>query len=104
MKKSSKIIYSILAVFGIFIIGASLYYVIANNENKNKNNELKEKVLSEINYLEEKIVNIFNQMNQIEYDNYKISVESIEQGETNSSSEDTNDETSGQSNSTSSGN
>ena len=104
MKKSSKIIYSILAVFGIFIIGASLYYVIANNENKNKNNEIKEKVLSEINYLEEKIVNIFNQMNQIEYDNYKISVESIEQGETNSSSEDTNDETSGQSNSTSSGN
>ena len=42
LKKSSKIIYSILAVFGIFIIGASLYYVIANNENKNKNNESNE--------------------------------------------------------------
>ena len=104
LKKSSKIIYSILAVFGIFIIGASLYYVIANNENKNKNNDIKQKVISEISYLEEKTVNIFNKMNQIEYDNYKISVENIEEGQSSGASEDTNDENNQQNTSESSSN
>lgn len=104
LKKSNKIIYSIFIVFGIFIIGASLYYVIANNENKNKNNDIKEKVISEISYLEEKTVNIFNKMNQIEYDNYKISVENIEEGQSSGASEDTNDENNQQSTSESSSN
>lgn len=104
LKKSNKIIYSIFIVFGIFIIGASLYYVIANNENKNKNNDIKEKVISEISYLEEKTVNIFNKMNQIEYGNYKISVENIEEGQSSGASEDTNDENNQQSTSESSSN
>ena len=47
--------------------------------------------MSEINYMEQKIVLLFNKMNQIEYENYKISTESIESSE--SSSEGTNGET-----------
>ena len=41
--------------------------------------------------MEQKIVLLFNKMNQIEYENYKISTESIESSE--SSSEGTNGET-----------
>ena len=91
MKKNSKFMYSLIIVVGIIIIGAGIYYVVAKNENKSNQNEIKQKVLSEINYMEQKIVLLFNKMNQIEYENYKISTESIESSE--SSSEGTNGET-----------
>lgn len=91
MKKNSKFMYSLILVVGIIIIGAGIYYVVAKNENKSNQNEIKQKVLSEINYMEQKIVLLFNKMNQIEYENYKISTESIESSE--SSSEGTNGET-----------
>lgn len=91
MKKNSKFMYSLIIVVGIIIIGAGIYYVVAKNENKSNQNENKQKVLSEINYMEQKIVLLFNKMNQIEYENYKISTESIESSE--SSSEGTNGET-----------
>lgn len=91
MKKNSKFMYSLIIVVGIIIIGAGIYYVVAKNENKSNQNEIKQKVWSEINYMEQKIVLLFNKMNQIEYENYKISTESIESSE--SSSEGTNGET-----------
>ena len=91
MKKNSKFMYSLIIVVGIIIIGAGIYYVVAKNENKSNQNEIKQKVSSEINYMEQKIVLLFNKMNQIEYENYKISTESIESSE--SSSEGTNGET-----------
>ena len=91
MKKNSKFMYSLIIVVGIIIIGAGIYYVVAKNENKSNQNEIKQKVLSEINYMEQKIVLLFNKMNQIEYEKYKISTESIESSE--SSSEGTNGET-----------
>lgn len=88
MKINSKIAYSVLIVAGIIIIGAGIYYVVANNENNQNNKEnMENKVLSEITYIEGKIVNLFNKMNQVEYENYKISVENIEESSSNESSE-----------------
>ena len=95
MKKNIKFIYSLIIVIGIIIIGSGIYYVVANNQNRDDQNEMKEKVLSEIKYVEQKLVVLFNKMNQIEYENYKISTESIEDSQ--NSSEDTSGQTSNQS-------
>ena len=102
MKNNKKIIYSIIIIISIIVIGAGLYYVIANNEEKRENKLIEEKISSEIDYLEDKIVNLFNKMNQIEYENYKISTEKIE-GNTSSSEDDTSSNSNGSSSSESSG-
>lgn len=102
MKNNKKIIYSIIIIISIIVIGAGLYYVIANNEEKRENELIEEKISSEIDYLEDKIVNLFNKMNQIEYENYKISTEKIE-GNTSSSEDDTSSNSNESSSSESSG-
>lgn len=73
MKKYKKIAYIILflliCVFGVFI------YLDASN--KNKEEDIHKKTYTEVIYLESKLVDLFNTMNNIEIRNYNISVGKI---------------------------
>ena len=79
MKKKGKIFYSILVTFIVIIIGFGIYFVSASPQNKE---DINGKILSELDYVEETLVKFFNQMNNIEYENYKLSVQTIDKGET----------------------
>lgn len=74
MKKYSKIAYIILILI-LSISGFSIYKTA--NKSQSKEDE-KRKALSEIKYLENKFVDLFNQMNNITFENYKISSTNIE--------------------------
>ena len=99
MKKYKKIVYLFL-VFVIFALVVILYSNINSNANKKT---VKEKGLAEVKYLENKIVTLFNEMNNIDTRNYTISVNEISEQSKNqknqSSSESESDSGSGNSDS-----
>ena len=104
MKKYKKIAYILLMVI-IAILSVTIY---ANASKENKESQ-KEKNVSEIKFLESKLVNLFNEMNNIEARNYDISVSEIsneakDQKNSNSTKEENteNSEMSGGSNETNS--
>ena len=72
MKKFKKIAYIILIVI-IIVLGFVIYSISASDTK----NDTREKAKSEISYFESKIVYMFNSLNNIEYQNYKLSVEEI---------------------------
>ena len=72
MKKFKSLVYIVL----IIIIGI-LAFLIFKNVNKNDGQNQKEKALSETKYVESKLVNLLNTMNNIETRNYEISVSKI---------------------------
>ncbi len=76
MKKFKRIAYIILIA-----IVAVLSLTIYTNANKDNGETEKEKVLSQIKYLETKLVNLFNTMNNIKTTDYNIIVTEIS-GET----------------------
>ena len=84
MKKSHKIIYFSITIFAIILIGFGIYNAVYS-ANK-KDDEIDAKVISEIEYLDEKLVSFFNEMNNVEYENYKLVVQNL--GTTNNSGED----------------
>ncbi|MCI8411345.1 MAG: hypothetical protein HFJ40_02670 [Clostridia bacterium] len=89
MKKFKKLAYIVLIVI-IFVLSLTVY----TNATKDDSKSQKEKTYSEIKYLESKLVNLLNSMNNIEARNYKVSVsETTEQStkktsDSNSSSSD----------------
>ena len=72
MKKFKKI-----AFFVLFLIIIILSFTIYTNASKNNENDIREKSLSEIKYVESKLINLFNSLNNIEFENYKISSQEI---------------------------
>lgn len=92
MKKGRKWIYLLVAVFVLIAVGFGTYKVIAGQKNGEDN--AKEKAQSEIDYLEGKIVELFNNMNGIEFENYKLSVTEIKGEETKSSKGSSSDSSS----------
>lgn len=82
MKKYTKIAY-IAVILLIILIGFFMYKVSGKNE---KNEDIKSKTSSEIKYIESKFLNLFNQMNNINFDKYKISVSEIKQSNQKQSS------------------
>ncbi len=75
----------------LFIIVVILSLTIYTNASKNDEQDQKQKAFSEIQFLETKLVNLFNTMNNIETRNYKIitselSKESTKKTQTDSSS------------------
>lgn len=72
MKKYKKIAY----IFLIIIIAVLSVILYANVSKGNENNQ-KEKTFSEIEFLETKLVNLLNDMNNVETRNYNISVSEI---------------------------
>ena len=86
MKKYRKIAYLVLIVI-IIVLSIALYV----NISKGSEGKEEERKTSEINFLEEKLVNLFNEMNNIQTRNYSISVSEIseqskKQKDSNSSS------------------
>lgn len=95
MKNLKRIGYIILIVI-IAILG----FVIYSNANKGEENNQQEKVLSEIKYVESKLVQLFNEMNKIESRNYSIAIGEISKdNNSNQSSGQSNGQSSGQSSS-----
>lgn len=72
MKKYRKIAYLVLIVI-IIVLSMALYV----NISKGSEEKEEERKTSEINFLEEKLVNLFNEMNNIQTRNYSISVSEI---------------------------
>ena len=78
MKKYGKIAY-IMLILIIFIAGFCIYKVSA----KNNSEDINEKTLAEIKYLENEFQNLFNEINNIKFENYTISATNIEEDSNN---------------------
>ena len=84
MKKYGKIAY-IMLILIIFITGFCIYKVSA----KNNSEDINEKTLAEIKYLENEFQNLFNEINNIKFENYTISATNIEEDSEQSESSGT---------------
>ena len=94
--KNLKRIGYIILIVTIAVLG----FVIYSNANKGEENNQQEKVLSEIKYVESKLVQLFNEMNKIESRNYSISIGEISKdNNSNQSSGQSDGQSSGQSSS-----
>lgn len=82
MKKFQKIAYIILVA--IIVV---LFYVIYVNASKNNQVDQKQKTLTEIEWIESKIINLCNTMNNISFENYKLEVKMEEQESKTSNSQ-----------------
>ena len=72
MKKFKKIAY----IF-VFIIIILLIFMIYSSVAKDSEPDIRDKVFSEIEFFESKLIYMFNSLNNIEFENYKISTEDI---------------------------
>lgn len=97
MKKPLKILIYIFLIFLTILFGFFIYKVFAKQDKKQ--NDSIESCASEISYFEDKFVSLFNQLNNISFDNYKISASKIE--ETNNISDSSNNSSSSNNNSSS---
>ena len=74
MKNFKKVLIIFLVIFVLFMC----FYIYSNiSKASDYETNLRGKTLSEIKYLESKIIYIFNSLNNIEFENYKLSVEDI---------------------------
>ncbi len=83
MKKYTKFAYIILIV----IVLASVFFVFKIVKKDNSNENIEEKILSEIKHLESEFQDLFNQLDNISFEKYKISSSEIKQEEKESSNE-----------------
>lgn len=103
MKKFKKIAFLVLIVI-IVILSLSIYA----SANKDNSVDQKNKVFSEVKFIEGKIVNLLNSMNNIKFESYSISVSDISkdsktqeksEAESGSSKQESSQESSGEGNS-----
>ena len=80
MKKYGKFLYLIIFIILIVTLGF-LFYKVSRENKSNENENQKNKVFSEIKYLESKFIELFNDVNNINFDNYKISLSSSQKDE-----------------------
>ena len=98
MKKYKKMIYVFL-ILVIAILGVLLYY----NVSKGKSQDGKEKSFAEIEFLENKLVTLLNEMNHIETRNYNVSVSKITKQEEEQKSQTSSESSQSDSSSSNSG-
>lgn len=72
MKNFKKFSYAFVITF-IIVLSIFIYSTISKASDSN----IREKVLSELQYFESKVIYMFNSLNNIEFENYKISSEEI---------------------------
>lgn len=82
MKNLKKFSYIFVILFTI-ILSIIVYSTISKASDSNSN--MRDKVLSELQYFESKIIYIFNSLNNIEFENYKMSSEEISEASKESS-------------------
>lgn len=85
MEKYNKIAYIVIILI-ILLLGFFIYKVAGKNSS---NENLEEKTLSEIKHLENEFQNLFNQLNNISFENYKISSSEIKQEKNENQTEGT---------------
>lgn len=93
MKIYNKIAYIIIILVAI-ALGFSVYKVYGKN---GENEDIKNKSLSEIKYLESKFLNLFNQLNNVSFENYRISTSDIKNQESQKQSSNSSESSSGNS-------
>ncbi len=81
MKKYTKMAY-ISLILVIVLCVFSIYKVFA--ESQKENEDIKSKSLEEVKLLESKFLNLFNELNSIKFENYKISTSKIKQEKSSS--------------------
>lgn len=91
MKIYNKIAYIVLILITV-ALGISVYKVYGRN---GANEDVKNKSLAEIKFLENKFFNLFNQLNNINFENYTISSTDIKEQNQKSSSESSTGSSSG---------
>lgn len=82
MKKYTKIAYIVLILI-ILLSGFFIYKVSGKN---GTNDDTKAKALSDVKQIEKQFVDLFNQLNNITFENYKISSSKIEENQSSNSS------------------
>ena len=85
MKKYTKIAYIVLILI-VLLSGFFIYKVSGRNSSSEKS---KEKTLAEVKHLESEFQNLFNQLNNISFENYKISSSEIKKEENKTQSSGT---------------
>lgn len=75
MKKYKKIAYIVLLLL-VLISGFFIYKVLGKN---NSNEDINTKSLAEVKFLENKFLGLFNQINNISFENYKLSSREIKE-------------------------
>lgn len=87
MKKYTIIAYIALILI-ILLFGFFVYKVSGKN---NSDEDAKNKTLSEVKYLESKFLNLFNQLNNINFENYTISSSEIKKEDSENKSSNTSE-------------
>lgn len=90
MKKYQKIAYIFLVIF-VLSIAFVLFKAYANS---NKNEDEKEKTETEIQRIESSLVNMFNELNNIKFENYRINTSQINKEDLKDNSSSSASETS----------
>lgn len=84
VKKYKIFAYILIVVFIVAAISFATYRVMSKS--KTNEQQMKEKSHSEIEYIEGSLLKMFNHMNNIEFENYKISIGEVNQNSTGGSS------------------
>lgn len=92
MKKFNKI----AIAFTVIIIGLLVFVIFKSLANENSS-DIRDKAITELKYFESKIISMFNSLNNIEYENYQISIEDISEKSKKSSQKSDNSANSGDS-------
>lgn len=69
--------FKIYAFIFLIILAILAILVISYNVSKASTSDIREKTLSEIKYFESQLIDMFNALNNIDYENYKLSVEDV---------------------------
>lgn len=85
LKKYKIFAYILIVLFIVGAISFATYKVMSSS--KTNEEEIKDKSQSEIEYVEGCLLKMFNHMNNIEFENYKISIGEVNQNSTGGSSE-----------------
>lgn len=72
MKKFKMIAYILLIVV-VVVLSLTIY----SNATKDNQNSTEEKIVSETKYIESKLIDLFNTMNNIEYNNYNVETNNV---------------------------
>lgn len=83
MKKNKKIVYIIPVILVVAVAIGFLIYKV-QGKNNSSSADIKDKTLSEVKNLEENFVNIFNELNNVKFEEYTIYTSKEKQQEANS--------------------
>ena len=75
LKKYKTMAYVFIVVCIVLAIAFVTYQVMSANEGEEK--QIKEKVQTEMKYIESRMLSLFNHMNNIQFENYKISISEV---------------------------